>query len=207
MLTLSLCGEFLLQILCILHFYAEGFSYTSRASFIFMQGNSLTHPMLPSSSSFLILFYFILLSGEFLFQTQCWFLFIPREFLLHIPCWLHFSLSGEFLLHIPCWLKFHQDTFADTSHADFIFIRGGSITHSVLVLFLCRGFLLHIPCCLRFCAGSFAYTSQAAFIFVGGVSLTHPMSASFYAGVSLTHPELTSCLCGEILLHIPCYHF
>ena len=45
-------------------FLSGGFSYTSRAALIFMQGVSLTHPVLAS--------------------------FLSGEFLLHIPCWLHF---------------------------------------------------------------------------------------------------------------------
>ena len=40
------CGEFLLQIPCWLYFYLGSFSYTSDASFIFIWGVSLTHPML-----------------------------------------------------------------------------------------------------------------------------------------------------------------
>ena len=42
-----LLREFLLHILCCLHFYAGSFSYTSRA-FFFIRGVSLTHPMLSS---------------------------------------------------------------------------------------------------------------------------------------------------------------
>ena len=119
---------------------------------------------------------------------------------------LFIFLSGEFLLHIPCWLFFFfffQGIFSYTPRSGFIFIRGISLTHPVLVLFLGREFLLHISYCLYFCGGSFSYTSQAAFIFMWrvaficmwGVSLTHPMLAFFMQGISLTHPELSSSLC------------
>ena len=73
-------------------------------------------------------------------------------------------------------------TFSYTSHVGFISIRRVSLTHLVLVLYLCRECLLHIPCCLHIYAGSFSYRSQAAFIFMWGASLSHPMLASFYAG-------------------------
>ncbi len=46
MLALFLSGEFLLHNPCWLHFYLVSLSYTSRAVFIFMQGVSLTHPVL-----------------------------------------------------------------------------------------------------------------------------------------------------------------
>ena len=48
MLTLFLCGEFLLHIPWCLQFYAGIFSHTSRTGFIFMQGVSLTRIVLPS---------------------------------------------------------------------------------------------------------------------------------------------------------------
>ena len=90
-----------------------------------------------------------------------------------------------------------------TSHVDFIFMWGVSVTHPVLLSFLCGEFVLHITCCLDFYAGNLwppppffffcahpSDTSRAGFIFMGVVSLTHPMLASF--------------LSGEFLLHIPC---
>ena len=43
-----LSGEFLLHMPCWLHFYQGNFCCTSLAGFIFMQGISLTHPMLTS---------------------------------------------------------------------------------------------------------------------------------------------------------------
>ena len=118
--------KFFLHIPCWLHFYTGSFCYTSRTSFIFIRGVSLTHPMLPS--------------------------FLSGEFLLHIPCWLHFFISGvslthpvlvlcvfffywDFFLHIPCWLQFYLGSFSDTSRAGFIFLSGVSLTHPVLVLF------------------------------------------------------------------------
>ena len=125
-----LCGEFLLHIPRWLDVYLGSFSDTSRAGFIFLSG----------------------------------------EFLLHIPCWFHFYLGvslthpvlasflsgefyllfcGEFLLHIPCEVVvFYVGSFSYTSHADFIFMWGVSLTHPALPSFLCGKFLLHIPCWL-----------------------------------------------------------
>ena len=217
-LTLFLCGEFLLHIPCCLHFYAWSFSYTSRAVLIFMQGVSVTHPVL---ASFLYLgsFSYTSRAGFFFYRESfsytshagfvfffhlgsfsntsraAGFLFFIRRVSLTHPVLASF-LSGEFLLHIPCWLHFYLGSFSYTSraafnlsvnfpgsyisHAGFIFIGGVSLTHPVLVLFLCREFLLHIPCCFHF----------------------------FAQGVCLTHPMLPSFLCGEFLLHIPsCLHF
>ena len=100
MLTLFLCGEFVLDILCCLHFYAGSFSYTSRAGF----------------HTFLFLFF---KSGEFLLHIPCWlhfylgsvsytsragFIFIWEVSLTH-PVLASF-LSGKFLLHIPFWFHF-----------------------------------------------------------------------------------------------------
>ena len=146
-----LSGVFLLHTLRWLHFYAESFSYTSRAGFIFIWGVSFTHPVLAS-----------FLSGEFLLHIPCWLYFFIRgvplthhmlasflfvEFLLHIPCWLHFFLfSWAFLLHIPRWLHFYLGCFSYTSHAGFIFIWVVSLTHPVLASFLSGEVLLHIPC-------------------------------------------------------------
>ena len=96
-LALFFCGEFVLHIPMLaliisgdywLYCSVANFSYTSHATFIFVPGVCLTHPVLPS--------------------------FLCREFLLHIPTCLHFYagsfsyisyagflLCGEFLLHIP----------------------------------------------------------------------------------------------------------
>ena len=77
-----------------------------------------------------------------------------------------------------------------------------SLTHPVLLSFLCREFLLHItcwlvvvvvlsgefllhiPCCCCCCfyRGSFSYKSRAGFIFIRGVSLTHLVPALILSG-------------------------
>ena len=41
-------------------------------------------------------------------------------------------LSGELLLHIVRWLHLYAWSFSYTSQADFLFIRGVSLTHPVL---------------------------------------------------------------------------
>ena len=139
MLASFLSREFLLHLLCLLHFYLGSFSYTSRAGFIFMWGVSLKHPVLAS-----------ILYGKFL---------------LHIPCWLRFFFfsSGEFFLHIPCWFIFIIGSFSYTSRAGFLFIRRVSLTHPKLASFLSGKYLLHIPFWLHFYPGSFSYTSHAGF--------------------------------------------
>ena len=86
-------------------------------------------------------------------------------------------------------------SFSYTSHVDFVFMWGVSLTHPMLTLFLCGEFVLHNPCWLHFCACSFSYTSHAVFVFMQGVSLTHPVLASFLSSFFLF---------GEFLLHIPC---
>ena len=207
MLASFVSGDFLLHIPCWLHLYLGTFSYTSHAGFICIWGLSLTHPMLAS-----------FVSGDFLLHIPCWLhlylgtfsytshagficiwglslthpmlaSFVSGDFPLHIPCWLHFDL-GSFSRHpVPPLILSGNFPGAYTSHAGFIFIGGVSLTHPVLVLFLCTEFLLHIPCCLHFCTRSLSDTSRAAFIFM--------------RGVSLTHPKLPSFICGEFLLHIP----
>ena len=131
MLTLFLCGEFLLHIPSCIGFYR--FPCTSRAGFIF----------------------FFFFCGEFLLHIPC-FVFM-WGFLLHIPCCLVFlckSLSytsragfvfylGIFL-HIPCWLHFYPGSFSYTSRAGFI-VWGISPTHPVLAS-LSGEFLLHVLC-------------------------------------------------------------
>ena len=217
-----LCGEFLLHIPCWFHFYVGSFSYTSRACFLFIWRVSLTHPTLV----------LLLLSAAS---------FLCGEFLLHIPCWLHFNLgcfsytaragllflfffiylSGSFLLHIPCSLHVYVGSFSYksrvlgsffyASNAGFTFMWGVSLTHPVLVSFLCGEFLLHIPCLLPFYLGSFSYTSHAGFIifiwgfiFMWWVSLTHPVLASFlYREFFFHSPWWITVLFGEFLLHIP----
>ena len=208
MLVRCFCGEFLLQIprwlfflfffflffsffffLLLFSFFFNlgSFSYTSRASFIFMRQVYLTHPVLA-----------LFLCGSFSYTSQACFLFLLGVCLTHPEFFVFFlslSLSSEmasllcgvFLLHIPCWLL-------------------------LFYLFL-SGSLLHIRRWLYFSVGSFSYTSHACFIFMWGVSLTHPMlassSSSFFCflvlicGISLTHLVLASYLCGEFLLQIP----
>ena len=196
MLVSFLSGEFLLHIPCWLHFYLGSFSdisrsglpfhvgrfsYTSLAGFIFIWGVSLTHPTLVS--------------------------FLSGEFLLQIPCWLNCCcFSKEFLLHIPCWFHFYTGSFSDTSRSAFLFMRGVSLTHPLLVSFLFGEFLLHIPCWLHFYLGSFSDTSRSGLPFhVGRFSYTPLPDFICIWGVSLTHPTLASFLSGEFLLHIPCW--
>ena len=160
MLTSSLCGEFLLHIRCWHLFFNLGsFSYTSRAVFIFMQGVSLTHPMLPSffSEEFLLL-----LPGWLLLFFKIWVVSLTHPMLASFLC-------GEFLLHIPCCLDFYAGSFSYTSHIGFF-------------LFLSGECLLHIPCWLHFYLGTFCYTSHAGFIFFGGVPVTRPLLALFLCG-------------------------
>ena len=141
-------------------------------------------------------------------------------------------LSGEFLLHIPCLLCFSVGSFSYTSHdgfffsvffffffflnlgsfsyrsrAGFVSMRGVSLTHPVLALFifLSREFLLHIPCLLYFSVGSFSYTSHAVFIYKwGGVLLHIPYWLYFYLGC-FSYTSHACFLWGEFLLHIPCW--
>ena len=116
-------------------------------------------------------------------------------------------LCGEFLLHIPCCLNFDVRSFSYTSchFFEYIFIRGISLTHPVLALFLMLGvslthpmlswFLcnmcpLHIPCwhCFLYILGvSRTHPVRFFFFFIGGffvcrVYLTHPVLNSFYLG-------------------------
>ena len=124
MLTLFLCGEFLLHIPCCLHvyrgvspthsvcidFYARSFSYTSHFAFVslffvvvFIRGVSLTHAVLVS----------FLYRGSFPYTSRAGFIFILGVSLTHPMLISH--LSGEFLLHIPCWLSFSVGSFSYTS--------------------------------------------------------------------------------------------
>ena len=122
MLALILLGDFLRHIPCWLHFDQGSFSYTSRAGFIFMQGISVTHPMLHSflcrefvwHIPFCLHFY----AGSFSYTYQAAFIFIWGISLTH-PMLASF-LSGEFLLHIPSWLYFiFSGSFSYTSNAGF----------------------------------------------------------------------------------------
>ena len=97
------------------------------------------------------------------------------EFVLHIPCWLLFLIWGVSLTH-PVLVSFLCGSFSYTSRAD-CFMRGVCLRHPVLYWFLWKEFLLHIPCWLHYCfnLGSFSCTSRGSFTFIWGVSLTHPM--------------------------------
>ena len=190
MLTLFLCGEFLLQNPCWLPFLSGTFSYTSDDDVNFIWWVSFTHPVLAS-----------FLSGSFSYTSRAVFsfinwsslthpmlvLYLPEEFLLHILCWLNF-LSGVFLFLIPIWLHFYA----------------GSLFYIPCWLFLCGEFLLHTPCCLHFNAGSFSYTSRAGSPFYQlRFSYTYNAGFIFIWGVFLTHPMLALFFCGEFLWHIP----
>ena len=182
----------------LLHFYLGSFSYTSHVDFVFIWGDSLTHPTMTS-----------ILSGQFL---------------LHIPCLHHFYL-GSFsytsragfnsinwlsLTHLML-VSFYRGSFSYTSRADFIFICGFSLTHPVLASFLCgkfllhipcwsflcADFLLHIPCCLHFYAVSFSNTSGAVLISMQGISLTNSKLAFFFFLLFF------KILSGEFLWQIP----
>ena len=141
-----LSGEFLLYIPCWLTLFYRG-------SFIFIQGVSLTHPMITS--------------------------FLSGEYLLHIPCWLHSYLGHLFYASRA---GFNMISVLCLTHflAGFIFIGVVSLTHPMMASFLCGEFLLHIPCWLHFYLAIFSYTSHAGFTFLWGVSLTHPMLAFFF---------------------------
>ena len=167
MLASFLFGEFLLHILCWLHFYLGSFFYTSHAGFIFLWGVSLKHPEL---ALILCVFFFL--------HIMCWFFMWGVS--LNILCCLYiyvasFSfllpsfLPGKFLLHILCWLHFYRGSFSYTSRAGFIFMWGVSLTHPMLASFY---------------AGSFSYTSRADFFFMWGVSLTHPVLDLFLMWVA-----------------------
>ena len=208
----------------LLHFYVGSFSYTSRAGFIFVWGVSLTHPVLASflSGEFLLHIPCWLHLIFFLSRASI----LCGEFLLHIPCWLHSYLGSfsytarvffvfflnllfrEFLLHIPCWLHVYARSFSYTSrvlgsffyasNSGFTFIWGVSLTHPVLVSFLCDEFLLHIPFWL---------------LFIWDVSLTRPMLfSSFFCCFLFVCLLLLLLLLlllfyksREFLLHTPCW--
>ena len=162
MLASFLSGECLLHTPYWLHFYLAGF--------IFMEGISLTHPVL---FFFFFFFFFFFKSGEFLLHISCFFIFILfGVFLFRIVCWFLFFiggaslthlvlaayLSGEFLLYIPCWLHFSMGSFSYTSCAGFIFIWRVFLTHSMLFLF--AFFSLSLSLFFFLNLGSFSYTSH-----------------------------------------------
>ena len=113
-------GEFLLHILCWLHFYAGSFADSSRTGFISIWGVSLTHPMLAlffggggmgrgggggalilgsfsyTSHARFFFFFFFLIYG-FSLTDPALASFLRGEFLLHIPYRLYFFYLGSFL--------------------------------------------------------------------------------------------------------------
>ena len=154
MLASFLCGEYLLLIQCWLHFYLGSFSYTSRAGFIFMWGDSLTPPVLT-----------LVLCGEFVLRIPCCIDFYARSF-------SYISRARFFIYFINF---FYLGSFFYTSRAGFfLFSGGGSLTYPMLDSFLSGESLLHIPCSLHFYLWSFSYTSHAVFTLLCGVSLTYP---------------------------------
>ena len=176
-LTLVLCGEFVLRIPCCIDFYGRSFSYISRARFF-------------------IFFIPFFLSREFLLHIPCWFLLVFRGRFSHIShagfifIWgvslthpvLASLLSVEFLLHIPCCIYSSVWSFSYTSHAVFTLLCGVSLTYPKL------GFLVFLEKRL-----------------IWWVSLTYPVGFIFIWGVSLTHPVMAWPLSGEFLLHNQCW--
>ena len=121
-----------------------------------MRGGSLTCPVL----AFFFFFFFSFFIWGVSLRHHVLTLFFCGEFLLHIPCSFSFLF---FLFVFPLFFSFKMwSCFVYTSRAGFIFMRGVSLTHPVLALFLSGKFLVHITDCF----------------FLWGVSLTHPMLAS-----------------------------
>ena len=128
-----------------------------------------------------MLWYLYFHAGSLSDTSSAVFIFMLEVSLTH-PCWLHFYL-GTFSYTSRVCLHFVRVVSLTHWDAGFILVKGVSLTHPVLVLFLRRKFLLHIPypmkplflfrafvwhiqCCLHFYAGSFSYTSHASFIFI-----------------------------------------
>ena len=94
-LLASLCGAFLLHILCWLP-YVWSFSYTSCAGFFVW--DLLTHPVLASLCEiFLHILCWLLCVRSY---TSCAGFFVYG---VSLTCTVLASSCGEFLLHIPCW--------------------------------------------------------------------------------------------------------
>ena len=164
--------------------------HTFRASFIFIWGVSLTHPVLASP-----------LCGEFLLHILCWLYFYLGSFSYTslasvFLSFFFFFKSRELPLHVSYWLL--------------ILIWGVSLTHPMLALCLCGEFLLHIPCCLHFYAVSFL-THPMLDSFLCKEFLLHIQSWLCFCiwGASLTHPVMVSFfLSRELLSHVSCWlHF
>ena len=148
-----LCQEFLLNILCWLHFYVGSFSYTSHATFVFMWGVSLTQSMLPS-----------FLCKEFLLHIQCCLDFYARHYTSHAGIVFYIFVLGVFFTHLVL-VSFLIGGFSYTSCAGFIFIWEFSFTNPMLTTFFNLG----------------SYTSRVGFIPIWEVSLTHPMLALIWS--------------------------
>ena len=125
-LALFCCGEFVLHIPmvaliisgdCWLYCSVANLSYTSHATFIFVPGVCLTHPVLPS-----------FLCGDFFYTSQPTFIFMRVVSLTY-----------------PMQASFYAGSFSYTSRADFFFMWGVCLTHPVLTSCLCGEFLLHLP--------------------------------------------------------------
>ena len=58
------------------------------------------------------------------------------------------SLTLPVLPYLFIYLFINLGSFSYTSHADFVFMWGVSLTHPELTLRICGEFLLHIPCWL-----------------------------------------------------------
>ena len=123
----SLCGEFLLHILCWL-LCVGSFSYTSSAGF-FVWGVSLTHPVLAS-----LCFSYMYCASFFMWRvslTHPMMAALCGAFLLHFHAIFFMMVvsftHGEFLLHVPCWL-YNVGSFSYISHAGCI-MWGLSLIH------------------------------------------------------------------------------
>ena len=144
----SLCGEFLLHILCWL-LCVGSFSYTSCAGF-FGWGVSLTCTVLASWC------------GEFLLHIPCWLLYMGYFsyismlaslcwlFLLHILCWLYnvgsFTYKShagcimwELLLHIPWWIL-------DVGSFSYMFPGGWWLLYTGIFSYTSDGCAYHTNC-------------------------------------------------------------
>ena len=163
-----------------------------RAVLIFMQGVSLTLPVLP----YLFIYLFINL-GSFSYTSHADFVFMWGVSLTHpmlasfIWMWgvslthpvLASVLFAEVFLNIPCCLQFYMGSFS-TSHDDCFYLGSFSYTS-------------HDDC---FYLGSFSYTSHSGFIYfifdffyLGSFSYTSRVGFTFIWGVSLTLPVLAPC--------------
>ena len=195
MLALFLSWEFLLIISCWLHFYAESFSYTSRAAFSFTQGVSFTHAVLAS-------FFFSFYLGSFSYSSHAGSTFYRRSFSYTSPVGFIFVWRVS-LTHPVQVLKI------------ILKICGVSLTHPVLAFFsfffmwgasLVCSLLSRQP--LKKRAGwKMAQKKKCEKVTLK--TEKEPYNTLYRAEqnqtrVSLTHPLLAS-LCGAFFLHILCW--